>query len=60
MNGRTDVVLKTWEDRILLPEEEKAARAAFAKAILNQDQKLTGGKFAAPIREVFHARGLEP
>jgi hypothetical protein len=59
-NHLADVLLlKAWDDRRPLPNGEKAARAAFAKAILDQDQKLTGGKSAAQIREVLQSRGLE-
>jgi hypothetical protein len=52
------LLLKTWEGFKPSADIEQA-RIGFVKGLLEQDKKLTGGRFAADIQEIFKARGLK-
>jgi Patatin-like phospholipase len=57
-NNLADVLLLRTVMNLTPPGVGKEARVGFVRQLLEQERRVTGGRFAAAIRDVFRKRGL--
>jgi hypothetical protein len=58
-NHLADVLLMRTALNLSPPSEGAEARADFVRQLLEQERRVTGGRFASLIRDVFQRRGLK-
>ena len=58
-NYLADVLIMRTAMRLTPPGEGTKARADFVRQLLDQEDRVTGGRFASQIRDVFRGRRLE-